>query len=502
MPKIPMPGRRAIPSGQTYQPRMAKPSQEGAAWQRIGATLSDIGGDFANIATRMKEAEIQESFAEATADFLESEKSFMIDIEADPDYLGRLEKYQDWSNKQKEFIASRIKNAEAKKEFLKWSRIHFIGHEKIIGIGAWRLYANKTKSDAFRKQGFWIHAGDKITNDKHADELFSIGIFSEAERDEFKAIYETSRAEIFRKELIRETENRAKAILESETGGLEAALNYIEERVESEPTLNLHDQRTLSQLIRYFEKEEEIDKAQAAIKAQIVEVNNLTDILLEPDRHIHPLEIELSENLPQYKEDWEEIVSGQAEEAASETDWKHYPEIERMLFDYWNGEHDTDIAKLKTELAYERYALHSISDKEYRELISRTKEKIPGEIRTNLENIFEETRKSFRWPYTKANAKEAGRINQNLYDWAIKEISDGRRPSKKDIGKKMLELKSGKVIFRTEPVIKAETLEEPWIEGKRTVLNKDDIIWLIERFNGDEDRIREYIKEQNLTIPD
>lgn len=198
--------------------------------------------------------------------------------------------------------------------------------------------------------------------------------------------------------------------------------------------MSLESKRIVSNKVAdYFAqmKAEEVNRVEKAIEDQRENIDNLTKKLSKGE-YIDRIEL-IRGNIvdPLHKKKWDEIISGQQTKPKEKTDWKAYNKLESSLF--------KDIKKdvLQTDLAYALMVTKSISRDEYKELISRLdvdiSDKKIRDVMINMESVFSETKGSFRWPYTQANAKDTAIANQGLYDYVSRKMADGKFPTKKEM---------------------------------------------------------------------
>ena len=270
MPKIPMPKRTITPSGKgpeaqvPYRPDMPA----GRERMEFGRALMRLGGVVSDLAVKMKAAETQESYANATIDYLDAEKEKLIELEKDRDFSGRMDKYESWSELQEAAVVAGIKDSKAKEKFILWVKNHRVNEATNIGLKAWNEEYSFIKGDARRKLNSWIRAGDKNAAYEHADELLDKGIFSEAETQEFKNDFDEGYNQLVKEQMIDAVLKTAEGI--QDNLGTEAAIQYIEE-IPTEQ-MELKEKRTAMELIKYFDKVKEVRQEEFDTKMQEAQI--------------------------------------------------------------------------------------------------------------------------------------------------------------------------------------------------------------------------------------
>jgi hypothetical protein len=403
MPRIPMPQRSQLPPsgvGAERMPAWPMPSRRiGSEMERLGMTLRSIGGDFADLAERMRRSQIREELNQGKQNAITEWSQFLPELEKDPDLFGRSKRAKEKWGKIVGEQSRMMKTEQAKADYAGWSEINLFTNMRAEA----EQYVKAGKLDEYNEL-MDARVKDGVTSGERADTML---------------LYARGLDEDFRyKQLKTDALNQALLLLEGaeevEAQGLEAAIAWLTNR-ENVPGLKLEDRETLIRQIEARAKRIEIENLEFTGQRDEKVVAELCELMAGGNLEYDRIEV-MDEGV--YKNRWHKIWQGWYTKKEPMTKWKEFIDLEEKLFDYW----DRKITKreLKTQIAEARAMKRSISNEQFNELLRRADLDLSQGQMINLRQGFETIRRKQAGLIitTEKDAQTIGEARMALLKWS------------------------------------------------------------------------------------
>ena len=426
-------------------PRYQADPNAGVGEKIVGQGLDALGTLF----TAINEKANKEAFTNATIEYQRQEIDKLIELENDPDYDGRLAKYRAWSATTGASIVQSMNRPEAQKQFEAWRNEYSIGKETTIGLQAQRDFVSNVIRNVPDKLDFWASTGDDTAAMLYLENDLA-GIVSEDDIQSFKQEYAKRKEKIVAEQTKQLHQQQFQSVQEglndivtdgrlTEEEQLSYGIQLIDNAYEASPLINEDDKLKLVSDLKGLIKIYEDEKKDNVVKRLTEFHVDVANRILKGER-IEWAEFENNNDFTsESREPWRDIILHQYDKVSESSTTEIVQELEDEILSIHLGE--SQFSKLDTyrKILGKWKVRHEINDKVGRNLLERLKFDMPYDAALRLRSVVDTSRAVTKRVLDLPNKERlhANQITEDLYNYTMTELVNGRTPTSKDLENEM-----------------------------------------------------------------
>ena len=436
--------------------------------QRLGAMLSGLGGEWADVADKVRRSAVRTEVGDEQIAYDEAKNIELDALNKDPDLLGRNDKFTTWHEDYIKTRSAGIKNIESSSYLSRWYK----GQKSTIGTEiAANSWSASTKREFDVLEGQFAIAettGNYNDVEIHAAEMIADNQMGAADFDNRLRDSMALRERIAHQQLYDITQEKLRAVMLNAGGG-RSGKDAVDEwladlsNTEGLPTKDIPKLKT-DMTVQAAIIEIQADNEREAVTQEVI--STMTGKLIK-DEPITRKEVDLLEGEPEQKA-WQNALDSQTKKPVKITDNSIKMDLQDKVLDYLlkTDPYLTE-KEMYTQLVTAARTDRKITSEDLAELVEMMTSKYDTDRLALLKDGFGKIREQFsegkvmaaaarRWPappvtntgeaLKEAVSQRAILARKAMADWLANRISRNKETTSADVYNKAIDLSVGGII--------------------------------------------------------
>jgi hypothetical protein len=387
---------------------------QGRETQRLGAILSNFGGNIGDLAIRMQNIAIDNEANEAVTKFSEEMNARLPEImKESPEKWA--DQYDNEAGKWRNNQRYRYKAAQDRADLQ--IRRHVSNEKVSLAINGWRAFVAKEKGSLESRMVGSVRDGDPQRFEEMLTNNVANGVLTEQDKQYWIGRYAAHSAETQAFEALKDNPDQKQA--------LKDAKKILSDNVD---VLKGNPDRSLKSIENELENEAAIRKLQNKQADNTMVLKTVDEFFPSVTSRSFTIR-DIEAKMPQLQAveggAWKEIADGLAQADPEKTDWKAYVKAQDMIQDIWAGrQYSTDESSekgnlsLKTKLAKLYAADKKFTPETWAEINYYTGQKVEPEKLNILDKGFKEISKMYNTVWlSNSEARDIASARRAYFEW-------------------------------------------------------------------------------------